>query len=279
MIFSRHPAARSLRVRRASAESAAEEAVAREVPLEIRINGETFSMTMCSPGQEELLARGLLFAEGVVPDPFWYPCERPPGSGQGLDARIIDMLVPERCVHMPETPRRLAATASCGLCGRGDLTGLDQGLDVHIQAPPLPASEVPGWFTTMSSHQGAFGRTGGTHAAAAFSPRGQVLCVHEDIGRHNAVDKVIGGLIADARLDDAAVLAVSGRVSFEIMAKALRAGFSCVAAVSAPSSLAVDLARRSGMTLLAFCRDDRFTVYHGGETITDQEGLDVRFVI
>jgi len=257
--------------------SRGEEAVAVEGPLEVRISGEAFSVTMSSPGQDAILARGLLFSEGVVADHAWYPSTQQ-ARDCALGSRVIDLAVPADAVQRPETERRLAATSSCGLCGAASLEGLDAGLERRLSPTPFDADAVPGWFATMSTHQAAFAAAGGTHAAAAFDAAGGCLAVHEDIGRHNAVDKVIGALIRGGHLEEATVLAVSGRVSFEIMAKAMRAEIPTVAAVSAPSSLAIDLARRSGMALLAFCRGRRFTVYHGAQAVAQRGGFDVRIV-
>jgi len=233
------------------------EAVAVEGPLEVRINGEPFSVTMSSPGQDAILGRGLLFSEGVVGDREWYPVALAVGTC-ALSSRVVELTVPESAIRRPQRERRLAATSSCGLCGAGSLEGLDAGLDRRVSPAPIDPAAVPAWFATMRAHQGAFEDAGGTHAAAAFDARGDCLAIHEDIGRHNAVDKVIGALLRAGRLDAAQVLTVSGRVSFEITAKALRAGIPTLAAVSAPSSLAVDLARRSGMALLAFCREQGY---------------------
>lgn len=239
-----------------------------EAPLEICINGRPFSMTMRTPGDDIALVKGLLFSEGVV-------------NRKGLACDILTEPVPRRAgavrasVQIPPVyvcdklleKRVLISSASCGLCGKQDMDGL------MLDGDPLPPDRLldldllPEMAAAMLRAQGMFASTGGSHAAAAFRADGEILSCREDIGRHNAVDKVIGSLLEAERLAEAYLLFVSGRVSFEIVAKAQRAGIPFLAAVSAPSSMAVDLGTRWGMTLLGFCRGNRATIYSHPERV------------
>jgi FdhD protein len=260
--------------------TAQHESVAVESPLDIRINGQSFSVTMSTPGHEAELAHGLLWAEGVLTKSVWYATTQQQLTC-ALASRVIDLTIPADELGSVKKERRLMATSSCGLCGVASLDGLDAQLDAPLTPTPFSAEQVPQWFAAMRQQQTAFALAGGTHAAAAFNATGDCLAVYEDIGRHNAVDKVIGSLMRTQQLSAATVLAVSGRVSFEIMVKALRAGIATLAAVSAPSSLAIDLARRNNMTLLAFCRERRFTIYSGAQqlkNLSHLEGYDVRII-
>jgi len=239
--------------------TAFEDAVCVEAPLHIHLNGEPFSITLRTPGEDRALVRGFLLSEGIA---------------SALSSDAVNQPAPDRIeVSIPEpfacpnqARRRLASNTSCGLCGNVTL------LEPSSQVAPLAASAVtvaasfePGrlgpLFEQLAAEQALFQKTGGCHAAAAFDASDKLLAAAEDIGRHNAVDKVIGLLLADASLDRAASLLVSGRVSYEITAKCWRAGIPVLAAVSAPSSLAVSLARRLGIRLFGFCRGGKATEY------------------
>ncbi|MEX0324955.1 MAG: formate dehydrogenase accessory sulfurtransferase FdhD [Puniceicoccaceae bacterium] len=242
-----------------------EDSLVVEEPLQIRINGRPFSITMRTPGADADLVRGLLYAEGIV-------------DLQGLGQEVVltrkegymdaSIEVPEIFLCQDRMEKRsLIANAACGFCGKTEIA------DLRLQQPrlqprqPLAAGIIPGLGQEMRSRQTGFEATGGCHAAAAFSIEGKFLALYEDIGRHNAVDKVIGHLIGEGLLDVASVLQVSGRISFEIVSKAAAAGIPFLCAVSAPSSLAVQWAHEAGITLLAFCRENRFTVYANKENI------------
>jgi FdhD protein len=246
--------------------------VATEEPLEIRVGGDAIALTMRTPGEDHYLAIGFLHAEGVIEsladvgsvyhcgridDPrYGNSIEVTPGPGTALD---MDRLVRTRRVGL--------TTSACGVCGRD---GIDDLLARSLPAASeLPVScallqRVP---ALLAAGQANFARTGGVHAACAISAQGRVLAHAEDVGRHNAVDKVVGKLLyADAAersgLDDPRLLlAVSGRASFEIVQKAAVAGFACVASVSAPSSLAIETAERVGLTLASFVRNGHYTLY------------------
>lgn len=240
--------------------------IAEEEPLEIRVRGQSIVVTLRTPGNDVELAAGFLVADGLLRRRGeWVdasPCRQ---SGGAQDGTILNVhVIPALAARMKKLQRRRLATSSCGLCGTVDLKDL-----------PLP--QAPKTTSTMGRlsrrvltqlpiklrrSQDGFERTGGMHAAGIFTRRGRMVVVREDVGRHNAVDKVIGhGFLKDLLPFDRHVLFVSGRVSYEIMQKALAAGLSHVAAVSAPSSLAVDFAREHGQTLMGFVRGEGFNVY------------------
>lgn len=263
----------SLRARRhhAGAIDDAAEMLAVEAPLQVRINGTAFSATMRTPGDDRVLVRGLLHSESIVADPAG-PVElverADPGSGIVL---CVNAIVPAEFLTRDFAGRRaLISTSSCGLCGVREAD--DIGAESQPLAPPrelLDPARIPAMIEAMQAGQEAFARSGGCHAAAAFDVRGGLLCAFEDVGRHNAVDKVVGRLIERRELGRAACLLVSGRVSYEIVAKAWRAGMHFVLAVSAPSSMAVEMAQRLGMTVIGFCRGDRATIYANSQYIAE----------
>jgi len=233
-----------------------------EAPLQVTINGNPFTVTMRTPGDDYCLVTGLLFTEGVVKqckDQFPYNEEKDPDSGVtvGVDLQIPDVFLCEN-LH---AKRSLMINASCGVCGTRDLADLNLTGEPLEPRGVLDVGILPGLAETMCRRQRVFDETGGIHAAAAFRLDGECLCVFEDIGRHNAVDKVAGFLIETDDIGGADILFVSGRVSFEIVSKAWHAGIPYLVAVSAPSTLAVDMCEYWGMSLIAFCRGTRATVY------------------
>lgn len=238
------------------------DAVAVEEPLEIRIDTRPVTVTLRTPGHDGELATGFLVTEGVLRSAGDITRFHPhPRNSHGS---VIDVqLRPEVTVDFARLTRHVFAVSSCGLCGKAAIDAVRQ---TH---PPIdnPFVVDPHWLiqlpALMRTAQAAFQSTGGLHAAALFDANGPILVVREDIGRHNAVDKVVGHEALAGRIPARnRVLLVSGRVSFEIMQKALGAGIAFVAAVSAPSSLAVDFARASSQTLVGFLREGRFNVYH-----------------
>jgi FdhD protein len=252
------------------------EEVAVEEPLELRLDGETIAVTMRTPGADRQLALGFLFAEGIVERlddvGSLAPCGRPgePGFGNVLDVRSSPGKVLQASRSLES--RRFGTTSSaCGVCGRQGIDDLlarvrpiDDGRRLAVEAIRPEA---------LRELQPNFARTGGVHAAAAFGEDGAVLASHEDVGRHNAVDKVTGELLEAGRIGRAVLLLVSGRASFEIVQKAVVARIPIVASVSAASSLAIDLADRCGLTLAAFARDGRVTACaHGWRLGERQEG-------
>ncbi len=256
---------------RDGARAEAVDAVAEEEPLEIRVDGETVAVTMRTPGHDAELALGFLFSEGMIASAADVGsashCGRPGEEGHGnvLDVRSAagKPIVVERVLES----RRWAVTSSaCGVCGRRSIEGLVERCGVVSRAVALSAERVTAALDGLARAQPVFARTGGLHGAAAFDAAGALLAAREDVGRHNAVDKLVGWLLRERRLGATgggapALLAVSGRASFELVQKAATAGIPALAAVSAPSSLAVDLAIRAGITLIGFARGGAFNVY------------------
>ena len=250
----------------------APETVVTEEPLEIRLvhggRAETVSVTMRTPTDDESLAAGFLFAEGILTDRA--VVERIESHAASGD-QIVDVHTRQPVTVDAGARRQFMTNSSCGVCGRALVKGIyaERGgpvkSDLVVSARRLAA--LP---EALRTHQRLFDRTGGLHAAALFDADGGAVAVAEDIGRHNAVDKVVGRLFLDGRLPASGLLLqVSGRVSFEIVQKAHAAGVPVVAAVSAPSSLAVSAADRFGITLAAFVRGDRLSVYAHPERVRD----------
>jgi len=254
-------------------ESAADR-VAIEEPLEIRlgyeIGGErhtaSISITMRTPGDDEDLALGFLFTEGIVRSmddiAFAKPCDG--------DNTVRVELESDVEVDLERLERHFYTTSSCGVCGKTSLDALRvQGVAPLANHDALFAhSAVVNVPDRLRAAQQTFDETGGLHAAAAFDSQGELIVVREDVGRHNAVDKVVGNLLSSGKLPASELgLMVSGRASFELMQKALVAGMPLLAAVSAPSSLAVELAREFNVTLIGFLRGDNFNIYAGEERI------------
>jgi FdhD protein len=251
------------------------ETLAVEEPLEIRVNGTPVTVTMRTPGSDIELAQGFLLTEGVIANREDVLTIRYCG-GRGDDSantyNVLDVtLAPGVKPPDLDVTRNFYTTSSCGVCGKASLDAVrvigrfSPGEDpATVAAATLKA--MPG---QLRSAQKVFASTGGLHAAALFGVDGTMLVVREDIGRHNAVDKVIGWALEQERVPlGATVLLVSGRASFELTQKAVLAGIPVLAAVSAPSSLAVSLAEESGITLVAFLREDSMNVYTRADRIT-----------
>jgi FdhD protein len=233
-----------------------------EAALQICLNGEPFTVTMRTPGNDTELVRGLLFTEGLISAES-IPVITP-GENSSTEVSVINCSA-ENVNH--KINRSLVSASSCGLCGKTELE------EVTLKKTNLSPSSffdinlLPSMFAQLQSLQINFKKTGGCHAAAAFDIEGNILNCYEDIGRHNAVDKVLGDLLITSRMKNAECLLVSGRVSYEIVSKAAKASIPFLVAVSAPSSLSVEMAEQAGMTLIAFCRDNRATVYTHSENI------------
>jgi FdhD protein len=247
-----------------------------EEPLEIRVEGRPVAVTMRTPGYDEELAAGFLFTEGVITRREDIVAIAPAKAkkGEGTEPNIIDVkLARPETVNFARLTRHVFTASSCGLCGKATIAavqaknpalGPDEGPRVTMKA----LSVMP---ATLVGAQATFQRTGGLHATGLFAVDGRLLVSREDVGRHNAVDKVIGYLQVNGGIDPAGVvLLVSGRVAFEIMQKALAARIGFVAAISAPTSLAVDFARASGQTLVGFLRDGRMNVYAGADRLQEE---------
>ena len=240
-----------------------------EIGLSISINNIPFTVTMQTPGQEKDLVRGLLFSESIYRDLNVHPDMKLTGFDPDGYINAINLTIPDHLILKDFAgTRNVMSASSCGLCGK---TSFDDETQVRIiNTDILDPALVGHMFDQVSEQQSSFQQSGGTHAAGAFTMDGTMLSMREDIGRHNAVDKVIGDLIYNNLLSQAKCLTVSGRISFEIVSKAISAGIPYLASVSAPSSLAVDFASQSGMTLMAFCRNHKLTVYSNtGRVQTD----------
>jgi FdhD protein len=233
--------------------------VAVEEPLEIRVRGRALAVTMRTPGHDEELAAGFLHGEGLLAGPI---------ASVGPTPDLINNVVEVDAPLRPDAPeRRFYTTSSCGVCGKGALE------EVAVHADPLPPGPAVDRALLARLPDGlrqpGFDVTGGLHATGLFTPGGSLLCVREDVGRHNAMDKVIGRALLDGTLPLAGrILCVSGRLSFELVQKAAVAGCPILVGVGAPSSLAVALAADRGMTLAGFARGDRVNVYTGAERVT-----------
>ncbi|MFC4065880.1 formate dehydrogenase accessory sulfurtransferase FdhD [Actinoplanes subglobosus] len=248
--------------------------LAAEEPLEIRVNGKPLVVTMRTPGDDFDLAAGFLVSEGVV---------RAAGEITGIryclgatadgvnTYNVVDVVLagwvppPD-----PSLERNFYTTSSCGLCGKASLDAVRtiaswSVRDDPVRLDPAVITALPG---TLRVAQRVFDRTGGLHAAGLFSADGRLLCLREDVGRHNAVDKAVGWALRDGRLPlRDTILMVSGRASFELVQKAVMAGVPALAAVSAPSSLAADLAADAGLTLIGFLRGASMNVYAGAHRV------------
>jgi FdhD protein len=237
---------------RLPAGAAERDAVAVEEPLEIRIGGRPVAVTMRTPGHDEELALGFCLSEGLRPIDARLPDD--------LAANTVDVDAPG--FDARRVQRSFYTTSSCGVCGKGALAAVAveaARVESRLQVPLAVVASLPG---RLRAAQAAFEATGGLHATGLFTAAGELLCVREDVGRHNAFDKVVGWAFRERRLPLAdSVVCVSGRLSFELVQKAAVAGCPVLVAVGAPSSLAVDLARDRGITLCGFVRDGRANVY------------------
>ena len=243
--------------------------VAIEEPLEICVEGEPLAVAMRTPGHDEELAAGWLFSEGIVAAAGDIAEIVPRPGGDGQRAAMVDVMLRDRSRFSAARHRRGAVTnASCGLCGAATVDQVLREFPV-IAAPVRIAPEtLLAMPARLGERQGAFLRTGGVHACGLFDADGGLIALREDVGRHNALDKLLGRALLDGLLPlSRHVVFLSGRVSFEMMQKSLAARVPLVAAIGAPSSLAVDLARRSGQTLVAFMRGRAFNVYSGRENL------------
>jgi FdhD protein len=247
-------------------EVAVDDFLAPEAPLEVRLGGTPIAVLMRTPGHEADLALGFAITEGIILRPTEISAVR---QTAGDDEGNRWEIVPAEGVSIdPEQFRRnLYTSSSCGVCGKASIDA------VRIVSPPLPAGPIVDRGVilslpeSMGKAQESFALTGGLHAAAAFSAEGSLLAVREDVGRHNAVDKLVGALAAEAWPLPDMVLLVSGRISFEMVQKAAVAGISLVCGVSAASSLAVDLAVELGVTVVGFLKSDGFNVYAGRQRV------------
>lgn len=251
--------------------------VATEEPLEIRLAAgsvsRTVAITMRTPGGDFELAAGFLRGENVVDGraqirSIRYCTGPEPDTDQQYNVVSVELCAPS-LPELAQLERHFYTTSACGVCGKASLEALElRGCEAPPAGPGVSPEVVQRLPGRLREAQGLFDSTGGLHAAGLFDAGGEPVCVREDVGRHNAVDKVVGWALLEDRLPlTGHVLVVSGRCSFEIMQKCLVARVPIVCAVSAPSSLAVAVARQFGMTLVGFLRDNRFNVYAGQERI------------
>lgn len=271
-------AQRPVRVLRQRAGELAEatDHLATEEPLEIRlVHGgrlQTVAITMRTPGDDEELAAGFLSAEGVVEDRGAIASIVPRPAFAGAPSNVVDVeLAPG--VPSPELAsleRHFFSTSACGVCGKASLDALAVKALPVAAGPVLAPETILSLPSRLSAAQRLFAETGGLHAAALFSASGELLSVREDVGRHNALDKLLGRAFLDGKLPlTGHIVLVSGRASYEILQKSIMAGVPVVCAVSAPSSLAVEMAERFNVTLIGFLRGERFNVYSGRGRVKD----------
>lgn len=241
-----------------------EDVTAREEPLEIRVEGRSVAVVMRTPGHDEELTAGFLVSEGVVKQSRdILEISQCPSVGN-IHGNVVDVLLGGAVVNWDSLTRHVFSASSCGICGKTSIESVFQSFpaleaDADFRVHPDLIASLP---AKLRAAQETFSQTGGLHASAIFDEHGEMLVLREDVGRHNALDKVLGhGLKADLLPYRRHILLVSGRVSFELMQKALAAGVPIVAAISAPSSLAVEFAQTSGQTLIGFLRGPTMNVY------------------
>jgi FdhD protein len=259
-------------VTRAQATQPERDSVIVEEPLEIRVDGEALAVLMRTPGADARLTAGFLLTEGVIEVPgdlsSLGPCTDPnrPNAGNVFLAQLAPGC-PDAQERIAHAQRQFYASSSCGLCGKATIESIHQRVTPHGEFRDVPKSLMDALDGVVRALQPAFRQTGGCHGAVAFSLAAtpQVLTSSEDVGRHNAVDKVVGALLLeDALPQQDALLWVSGRASFEMVQKALMAGFAALVCVGAPTSLAIEMARESRLVLVGFATGpDRYNVYAG----------------
>ena len=250
-------------------ESAAE-ILAVEEPLEIRLAGRRFTITMRTPGHDEELVAGFLFAEGFVSSAGEIDeIRRVRGTDGKPEANILDAILKVPIETLRERlQRNFTMNSSCGLCGKTSIDSIRRRIAAIDGRGSVSAATLSGLSAAMNAEQPLFARTGGVHAAALFDFAGSLKALREDVGRHNAVDKLVGWAMNRELLPLAdSIVMASGRLSFEIVQKVAAAGAPIVAAVSAPSSLAVELAEEAGVTLIAFLRGESFNIYTHPERV------------
>ncbi len=253
------------------------DAVVMEEPLQLSLDGAPLSVVMRTPGADVELALGLFYGEGIVTSVRDVTVVRVSAdSDEQVDGVTVEADLVESNqvdVHLSVPPRRrpersMLSSSACGVCGAVMIEDLKRGLASLEPGPVIDSSLLSGLVDTLRAGQGVFDRTGGLHAAGLFSASGELVYGREDVGRHNAVDKVVGRALLDRALPAAnRILLVSGRAGYEIVQKSIAAGIPVLAAVGAPSSLAVALAREFNQTLIGFLRGERFNVYSAPERL------------
>ena len=274
------PAAPGIHIRRWSAGEWTDspDMVVTEEPLQLMLDGEPLSVVMRTPGNDIELSLGLMFAEGILhatKDVKVIRISAEAGESERsvavesalVESNQVDIHLRGKARRKPE--RSMLSSSACGVCGTVLIEDLRRDLAVLPPGPVVNPALLPGLVDRLRSGQGVFDRTGGLHAAGLFTPGGDLIYLREDVGRHNAVDKLVGRALLDGRLPASdSILVVSGRTGYEIVQKSITAGIGVVAAVGAPSSLAVALAREFNQTLVGFLKGDRFNVYSAQERLS-----------
>lgn len=254
------------------------DSVAAEEPLEIRVSGRRLAVTMRTPGDDFALALGFLLSEGIITSGDDVVTVRYCTGGPHQNENTYNIVDVTLAAHVPPMEaaleRNVLTTSACGLCGKTSIDSVRTMSHYPVEHDNSVVTErvlveLP---ETLREHQKVFDKTGGLHAAALFTAEGRMLALREDVGRHNAVDKVVGWAMQEGMLPlPGHILMVSGRSSFELTQKAIMAGIPVLASVSAPSSLAVELANESALTLVGFLRGDTFVIYSGIQRIVETE--------
>jgi FdhD protein len=246
-----------------------EDEVAEEAPLELRLGGKALTVVMRTPGHDEELARGFLFNEGIVEGAGDILAISRPERLTGDElGNVVDITL-RPGVRPPSGERAFYASSSCGVCGKNAISALRVRAPLSTSSLTVAATTLALLPERLRAAQPLFAATGGVHASGLFAADGTLELVREDVGRHNALDKVIGWALAAGRLPlTDRLLVVSGRVSYELVQKAIAAGLPLLAAVGAPSTLAVDLAEQFGVTLAGFVRPDRMNIYSHSDRVT-----------
>lgn len=239
-----------------------DDTIAVEAPLEVRLGGRPLAVLMRTPGHDEELVAGFLFGEGVIADADELLSVERPADPTGADRGNVVSVSLSTSGRTPAGDRLFFSSSGCGICGKRSIASIAVRAEVvrsDLTVSHRVLAELP---DRLKVAQPVFARTGGVHASALFTPAGELVAVREDVGRHNALDKLVGWALAEGRVPLAQhLLLVSGRVSYELVQKAIAAGIPLVAAVGAPSSLAVELAERFGITLVGFLRATGMNVY------------------
>lgn len=271
---------RVVRIREGRPREARADMLATEEPLEIRVNGRRLAVTMRTPTEDFSLVAGFCLSESIITSPDQISsiryCNRDFGPGAEEADNTVDLVLqPWVLPPLSSQERNVLMSSACGMCGRTSIEQVHQNSCFAVAEDPMVLSEefVLSMPRILREKQKVFDRTGGLHAAGLFDGRtGELVALREDVGRHNAVDKVLGWALLEGMLPlREHVLMVSGRASFELTQKAMLAGVPMLASVSAPSSLAVQLAKDSGMTLAGFVREHRFVVYSGEHRIAEPD--------
>ncbi len=255
--------------------------VVTEEPLQLMLDGDALSVVMRTPGHDVELSLGLMFSEGVLRLATDVQVIRISAEAGELEAGVavesslvesnqVDIHLRIKARRKPE--RSMLSSSACGVCGTVMIEDLRRDLALLPAGPAVDPGLLPGLVERLRSGQGVFDRTGGLHAAGLFTAAGELVYLREDVGRHNAVDKVVGRALLDERVPASdSILVVSGRAGYEIVQKSIMAGIPILAAVGAPSSLAVALAREFNQTLVGFLKGDRFNVYSAPERLSGNQ--------